>query len=441
MNELLKKIKLDFIKLVKENKAVLGAWNWGSEAHGLCDEYSDVDIVLLIEGKSFHKFSEELIFYLNKLSDKILTCFPEGFNSSSIINNGYLLMKNNSIFQFDVFLINSDKSDDFMCRLHYTKLKSADVIFDRNGEIAKLIQLNITGSVWNDDIGLLESTYWYHAFMTTKYLKRKDYFKLNNVLRTMYDAHASMLLCGYDKINWGGMANKLHFIPEDKQKHLMYYYCTENFKEVSENILQCMKSFKEDSMKIHLLKNTVYNESAGDNIIENWINENGLATNCNKNIKMLELNIKDYVIEKLNLSEYEKCSNIWNMSADPYTEQFRNEIEAGNRIVYVYKVNGKFLGEIAYVFDMNDSDYTIPQKRIYLSRLIVKNEYRNKGIGSILIDFVIEEIKNLGYNEISIGVDKDNKAALHLYRKKGFTKIIFDGTDELGEYYKLVKIL
>ncbi|MBQ8568333.1 MAG: GNAT family N-acetyltransferase [Oscillospiraceae bacterium] len=156
---------------------------------------------------------------------------------------------------------------------------------------------------------------------------------------------------------------------------------------------------------------------------------------------MLELNIKDYVIEKLNLSEYEKCSNIWNMSADPYTEQFRNEIEAGNRIVYVYKVNGKFLGEIAYVFDMNDSDYTIPQKRIYLSRLIVKNEYRNKGIGSILIDFVIEEIKNLGYNEISIGVDKDNKAALHLYRKKGFTKIIFDGTDELGEYYKLVKIL
>ena len=129
------------------------------------------------------------------------------------------------------------------------------------------------------------------------------------------------------------------------------------------------------------------------------------------------------------------------MSADPYTEPFRKEIETGNRVVYVYKVDGEFLGEIAYVLDMNDSDYTIPNQRIYLSRLIVKPEYRNKGIGSILVDFMIEEIRKMGYKEISIGVDKDNTAALHLYRKKGFTNVIFDGADEYGEYYKLLKIL
>ena len=129
------------------------------------------------------------------------------------------------------------------------------------------------------------------------------------------------------------------------------------------------------------------------------------------------------------------------MSADPYAEPFRKEIETGNRVVYVYKVNGGFLGEIAYVFDMNDVDYTIPNQRIYLSRLIVKPEYRNKGIGGILVDFMIDEIKKMGYKEISIGVDKDNTAALHLYRKKGFTTVIFDGADEYGEYYKLLKVL
>ena len=151
--------------------------------------------------------------------------------------------------------------------------------------------------------------------------------------------------------------------------------------------------------------------------------------------------MSDYVIEKLNISEYEECNNIWNMSADPYTEPFRKEIETGNRGVYVYKVDGEFLGEIAYVLDMNDSDYTIPNQRIYISRLIVKPEYRNKGIGGILVDFMIEEIRKMGYKEISIGVDKDNTAALHLYRKKGFTNVIFDGADEYGEYYKLLKIL
>ena len=47
----------------------------------------------------------------------------------------------------------------------------------------------------------------------------------------------------------------------------------------------------------------------------------------------------------------------------------------------------------------------------------------------------------MGYKEISIGVDKDNTAALHLYRKKGFTTVIFDGADEYGKYYKLLKVL
>ena len=149
----------------------------------------------------------------------------------------------------------------------------------------------------------------------------------------------------------------------------------------------------------------------------------------------------NYIIDKLDISDYQKCNNIWNMDSDPYTEIFRRDIEIGNRVVYVYKINGEFLGEIAYVLEMNDSDYTIPNQRIYLSRLIVKKECRNRGVGGVLIDFMIEIIKEMGYKEISIGVDKDNVVALNLYRKKGFTNVVFEGTDDEGEYYKLIKVL
>lgn len=151
--------------------------------------------------------------------------------------------------------------------------------------------------------------------------------------------------------------------------------------------------------------------------------------------------MNDYIIEKLDLADYSKCNNIWDMSAFSQTEFFRKEIEAGNRVVYVYKQNGEFIGEIAYVFDMHDDDYTIVNQRIYLSRLIVKKERRENGIGGILIDFIIEQVRNMGYKEVTIGVDKDNIAALHLYRKKGFTTILFDGADEDGEYFKLMKKL
>ncbi len=149
----------------------------------------------------------------------------------------------------------------------------------------------------------------------------------------------------------------------------------------------------------------------------------------------------NYTIHRLDIDDYEKCGNIWDMKKFPFTEKFRQEIIDGNRVVYVCELDGKFIGEIAYVLDMNDSDYTVPGKRIYISRLIVKKEYRNLGIGSILVDYIVDVIKNMGYSEISIGVDKSNSPALHLYRKKGFDKVIFEGKDKNGEYYKLVKTL
>lgn len=149
----------------------------------------------------------------------------------------------------------------------------------------------------------------------------------------------------------------------------------------------------------------------------------------------------NYKIEKLDINDYEKCNNIWEMSKCEFTEKFRQEIENGNRTVFIYKTNEEFIGEIAYVLDMQDTDYTIPNQRIYISRLIVKPTHCNQGIGGILIDFILKEIKKLGYTEATIGVDKDNLIALHLYKSKGFNQVLFDGKDEYGEFYKLMKIL
>lgn len=254
MDMLLGKIKDEFIKQVQKTDIVLGAWNFGSETHGLSDENSDVDIVLLIEGKSFADFSDMIEEYLKNVCNDILLCYPEGFNGESIVNNGYLISCNDKTFQFDVFLINSEKLDDYICRIHYTGLTEHDIIFDKTGKVRELISKNQKGSFWNDDLTQLQNTYWYHAYMTKKYLIRKDYFKLYNVLHTMYEAHVSMLLTGFDKINWGGSANKLHFIPEDKQQHLKRYYCTEDFDTNIDNLIYCMETFADDDKEVCMLK-------------------------------------------------------------------------------------------------------------------------------------------------------------------------------------------
>lgn len=150
-------------------------------------------------------------------------------------------------------------------------------------------------------------------------------------------------------------------------------------------------------------------------------------------------NKKVIAIEPLKLEDYHKCSNIWNMKTQPLAEKWRGEIADGNRLVFIYKINGEFIGEGALVLDTGDFDYTIPGQRVYVSRMIVKKEYRGRGIGSEILEFLINKATEMGFSEMTIGVDKDNENALHLYRKYGFTEVLFDGADEDGEYYKLMK--
>ena len=147
-------------------------------------------------------------------------------------------------------------------------------------------------------------------------------------------------------------------------------------------------------------------------------------------------------IELLQLEDYDKCNNIWNIKKQKVlAEIFRNELLSGNRITYVCKDGNKFIGEISLVKDMNDLDYTIPEQRVYISHLIVKHEYRRQGIGKMLVDFITDKAKELGYSEMSIGVDLDNYPALKLYVDAGFNKVIYIGEDKQGKYIKLLKTI
>ena len=140
--------------------------------------------------------------------------------------------------------------------------------------------------------------------------------------------------------------------------------------------------------------------------------------------------------------EFQKCSNIWDMErhAD-LAARFLSELRSGNRLTWVYEENGQFLGEISLVKEKDDPDYTVPGTRIYVSRLIVRRENRRQGIGKALTEYAIARAAEMGYAEMSIGVDMDNYAALRLYTGLGFREILFLGEDGDGKYSKLLKRL
>ena len=148
--------------------------------------------------------------------------------------------------------------------------------------------------------------------------------------------------------------------------------------------------------------------------------------------KIIELDIKDF----------EKCSNIWNMEKNKeLTNRFYNELLTKNRKTFVYTKDEEYIGEISVVFNKNDEDYSIPGMRLYISRIIVKKEFRGQGYGKKLMNYIIEYAKKEGYKELSLGVNLDNYIALKLYVGLGFNKIQYIGEDSDGKYVKLIKKL
>ena len=264
-----------------------------------------------------------------------------------------------------------------------------------------------------------------------------DFTKRRKAIEQLYCEGIAMvceqILCGDDE-----------FYHQDKDGWLNWCYEHEN--EIKKEYLRRLDN--KESVKDFFGDWSSYNGHSdvgyflGCSFIRYLMKRYSLKDIANMKYKTLNKSFTEFattVIEPLELKDYYKCSNIWNMKTQPLAEAWRKEIECGNRIVFIYKINGEFIGEGALVLDTGDSDYTIPKKRVYVSRMIVKKEYQNRGIGSEILTFLIAKAKEMGFSEMTIGVDKDNVNALHLYRKFGFTEVIFDGADENGEYFKLMK--
>ena len=150
----------------------------------------------------------------------------------------------------------------------------------------------------------------------------------------------------------------------------------------------------------------------------------------------------DYIIKQLPPSDFSKCAALWNMKKQSaLAERFYSDLCSGNRLTWIYERDGTLCGEISLVFDMKDETYTIPQKRAYVSHLIVKKDCRRQGIGTALLSYVTEQAKLLALKELTIGVDLNNYPALKLYTGAGFDRVLLIDEDQQGRYVKLMKTL
>lgn len=79
------------------------------------------------------------------------------------------------------------------------------------------------------------------------------------------------------------------------------------------------------------------------------------------------------------------------------------------------------------LFDETNKTYGFIDKNTPVLSMAVLPEYRDQGIGTLLLNEMIRKAKNSGFISLSLSVDPKNPA-LHLYERHGFVKVGINGT-------------
>ena len=108
-------------------------------------------------------------------------------------------------------------------------------------------------------------------------------------------------------------------------------------------------------------------------------------------------------------------------TASPNAKFFYGKIKRGNAEFWTIDCGGELVGELYVFFELEDKDFADGEGTAYLCAFRVKKELRGQGLGTKLIRRVVEHIKDLGYQRISIGVDATDAANIRFYRRLGFT--------------------
>ena len=117
------------------------------------------------------------------------------------------------------------------------------------------------------------------------------------------------------------------------------------------------------------------------------------------------------MISKLTKEEVQEVIQLGTMLNPNFSKLFHIENLNPNETIYIYKENKNIKG---FIHTQNGLDI------IDLLNIIVKPEYQNQGIGSILLKYIINNKQN---KKIMLEVRSKNINAIKLYQKYDF-KII-----------------
>ena len=122
-------------------------------------------------------------------------------------------------------------------------------------------------------------------------------------------------------------------------------------------------------------------------------------------------------IRESNLSHYKMYEHIYEGELKQYQSRIYPNHNSEELCWYYIKADGQYVGSI-WLEKMSGAEYAV------LGIFIADEEYRNKGIGTASIRWIIENgLRGLNVDKIHLHVRAENQRAISCYKKIGFREV------------------
>ncbi len=106
-----------------------------------------------------------------------------------------------------------------------------------------------------------------------------------------------------------------------------------------------------------------------------------------------------------------------------YANLYRNTL-VGKTLMWIIQIpQGKTIGQAFVMLRSSEPHAADGIHRAYVFAFRIKPEWRNKGIGTNLMDHIENDLQQRGFQYVTLNVAKENPGALRLYQRLGY-KII-----------------
>ena len=121
-------------------------------------------------------------------------------------------------------------------------------------------------------------------------------------------------------------------------------------------------------------------------------------------------------VKEMTLSHLEQIKDILYSQFDDFWSYntLQTELQKENVKYIIAESEGEIVGFAGLWIIIDEAQIT---------NIVTKKSYRNNGVGSILLNELIQICNNLNINNILLEVNENNLPAIKLYEKYGFTKI------------------